>query len=84
MCSFILKFIRSLCRSTHSVKHFKLSVHKGNLTFGQETFADIDSFLQHFKNCPLIGDDTGINQSTLTCDYHYLKGTGGVGYYRVS
>ena len=27
--------------------------------FGQEKFSDVDSFIEHFSNRPLIGDDTG-------------------------
>ncbi|XP_064388951.1 dual adapter for phosphotyrosine and 3-phosphotyrosine and 3-phosphoinositide-like isoform X2 [Halichondria panicea] len=45
-------------RSAHSVKHFRINVHKGSLVFGQETFSDLESFLQHFRNYPLIGDET--------------------------
>lgn len=46
-------------RSTHSVKHFRVDVVNGKIIFGQEKFSDVDSFIDHFDNRPLIGDDTG-------------------------
>ena len=27
--------------------------------FGQEKFSDVESFIEHFDNRPLLGDDTG-------------------------
>lgn len=46
-------------KCAHSVKHFKVSVENDKIQFGQEEFFDLKSFLNHFDNCPLIGDDTG-------------------------
>ena len=48
-----------LLRCQHSVKHFRVEVKKNRIEFGQEIFQDVDSFIQHFENCPLIGDDAG-------------------------
>ena len=50
----------SLHRSTHSVKHFKVDIHKRMIVFGQEKFSNVEEFIEHFDNRPLIGDDTGI------------------------
>ncbi len=41
------------------MKHFKVFTKPGRITFGQETFADVESFITHFDNRPLVGDDTG-------------------------
>ena len=46
-------------RSTHSVKHFKVNIQKGKIVFGQEKFSNVEAFMEHFDNRPLIGDDTG-------------------------
>ena len=50
----------SFHRSTHSVKHFKVDIHKRMIVFGQEKFSNVEEFIEHFDNRPLIGDDTGI------------------------
>ena len=42
------------------MKHFKINVTRNQIEFGQEIFFDIQSLLEHFDNCPLIGDDTGL------------------------
>lgn len=47
-------------RCSHAVKHFKVKVSQEGIEFGQEIFLNLDSFLHHFDNCPLIGDDTGL------------------------
>jgi len=44
-------------RCQHSVKHFRVEVIRNRIEFGQETFRDVQSFIDHFDNCPLIGDD---------------------------
>ena len=49
-------------RCSHTVKHFKVKVSPEGIEFGQEIFLNLDSFLHHFDNCPLIGDDTGLLQ----------------------
>ena len=54
MCGFYFVF-----RCQHSVKHFRVEVKKNRIEFGQEIFQDVDTFIQHFENCPLIGDDAG-------------------------
>jgi hypothetical protein len=47
-------------RATHSVKHFQVNLNPGGLwTFGQEIFTSIPSFLEHFDNRPLLGDEGG-------------------------
>lgn len=57
LCAY--KAIKMLCRSAHSVKHFRVNLLQNQIEFGQEIFSDIKSFLTHFENHPLIGDDTG-------------------------
>ena len=56
----------SICRCSHSVKHFKVVMNKGKIIFGQEEFEDVESFISHFDNCPLVGDDTGQNSMLTT------------------
>ena len=46
-------------RCQNSVKHFRVEVRRNKIEFGQETFRDVQSFISHFDNCPLIGDDAG-------------------------
>lgn len=47
-------------RTTHTVKHFPVVVKQGGTwTFGQETFSSLPSFLEHFDNRPLLGDEGG-------------------------
>ena len=51
-----------ITRSTHTVKHFQVNlIPEGLWSFGQETFSSIPSFLEHFDNRPLLGDDGGIH-----------------------
>ena len=54
----------SLYRSTHSVKHFRVDIHKGMIVFGQEKFSNVKGFIEHFDNRPLLGDDTGRSNQT--------------------
>ena len=41
------------------MKHFRVNVRNGHIVFGQEKFPNVESFIEHFDNHPLIGDDTG-------------------------
>jgi len=51
------------------VKHFRVEVIRNKIEFGQETFRDVQSFIDHFDNCPLIGDDAGKVDIALQFDW---------------
>ena len=54
------------------MKHFKVTVVENQIEFGQEVFSSIQSFLRHFDNCPLIGDDTGQSLELCMCSIKYF------------
>jgi len=53
----------------HSVKHFRGEVIRNRIEFGQETLRDVQSFIDHFDNCPLRGDDAGKVDIALQFDW---------------
>ncbi len=48
-----------LYRSTHVVKHYKVTIENGDLVLGQDRFSDLESLEEHFDNHPILGDENG-------------------------
>ncbi len=61
--------ISYIYRSSHSVKHFIVSVDNGDLVLGKEHFSDLDSLEEHFDNNPMLGDNNGRIWRFI---YHYI------------
>ena len=49
-----------LLRSHDSVKHYEVKWNGLQYTFGIATFDTFDEFVQHFKNRPIIGGESGM------------------------
>ena len=48
-------------RCANSVKHFQIGWDGQNYEFGMGKFPNIEDFVSHFENKPLIGGDSGKN-----------------------
>ena len=48
-------------RCSNSVKHFQIGWDGQNYEFGMGKFPNIEDFVSHFENKPLIGGDSGKN-----------------------
>lgn len=47
-------------RCFQSVKHYEVSRQDEGFEFGMGKFKDIDEFVAHFNNYPVIGGDSGV------------------------
>ena len=50
-------------RSLDSVKHFSLISEHGKIVFGVGEFSNIQQLVDHFKNYPIIGGETGLTST---------------------
>lgn len=54
-----LHYITMHCRSSHVVKHYKITVENGDLVLGQDRFSNLESLEEHFDSHPILGDENG-------------------------
>ncbi|XP_064389293.1 dual adapter for phosphotyrosine and 3-phosphotyrosine and 3-phosphoinositide-like isoform X2 [Halichondria panicea] len=57
-------------RSSHVVKHYKITVENGDLVLGQDRFSNLESLEEHFDSHPILGDE---NDAKVVCRHPYPR-----------